>query len=85
MLIQVRRRDVIELENLDVDDGDEIRIINFAVTTLGVEDPDAIQKTWDGLALDPNHKSFGTPDSIFAKFAEDPASASRCPPFADCD
>lgn len=64
---------VLELKNL-VDGGDEIRIVNLAVTTLAVEDPDAIQLVYDGLALDKNHKSFGTPDSVFTKFAENPAS-----------
>ncbi|MGI9055408.1 MAG: phage tail sheath family protein [Pyrinomonadaceae bacterium] len=68
--------ETIELKDLKVDEGDKIRIINLAVTTLAVEDPDAVQNTWDGLALDPNHKSFGTPDSIFAKFAEEPANAA---------
>jgi phage tail sheath protein FI len=66
---------ILELRNL-VDRGDEIRIINLAVTTLAVEDPDAIPLVYDGLALDPNHKSFGTPDSVFAKFAENPASVA---------
>jgi len=69
-------REVINLENLSVDELDEIRIINLAVTTLAIEDPDAVQNTWDGLALEPTHKSFGTPDSVFAKFAEEPASIS---------
>jgi phage tail sheath protein FI len=64
------------LKNLNVDEGDQIRIINFAVTTLATEDPEALQNTYDGLALDPEHKSFGTPDSIFAKFAENPASVA---------
>lgn len=68
--------ETIELKDLNVDERDEIRIINLAVTTLAVEDPDAVQNTWDGLALDPNHKSFGTPDSIFAKFAEQPANTA---------
>jgi phage tail sheath protein FI len=65
----------LELRNLS-DDADEIRIVNLAVATLAVEDPDAVQLVYDGLALDPNHKSFGTPDSIFAKFAENPASVA---------
>jgi phage tail sheath protein FI len=69
-------REVINLENLDSDEGDQIRIINLAVTTLAIEDPDAVPNTWDNLALEPTHKSFGTPDSVFAKFAEEPASVS---------
>ncbi len=69
-------REVIDLEDLKSDEGDEIRVINLAVTTLAIEDPDANQNTWDGLALEPTHKSFGTPDSVFAKFDEEPANAS---------
>ena len=69
-------REVIDLENLDSDEGDKIRIINLAVSTLATEDPDAVQNTWDGLALEPTHKSFGSPDSVFTKFAEEPANAS---------
>jgi len=65
----------LELRNLS-DEADEIRIINFAVTPLAVEDSDAVQLVYDGLALDPNHKSFGTPNSIFAKFAENPMNLS---------
>ena len=65
----------LELNDLNFNEGDEIHIINLAITTLAVKDPDAFQNTWDGLALDPKHKSFGTPDSIFAKFAGKPASA----------
>lgn len=69
-------REVVSLENLNADEKDQIRILNLAVTTLAIEDPDAVQNTWDGLALEPTHKSFGTPDSVFAKFAEEPASMS---------
>ena len=69
-------REVLALEDLAFDDGDEIRIINLAITTLAVDDPDAIQNTWDSLAFEPSHKSFGTPDSIFTKFAEEPANTS---------
>lgn len=66
--------ETIELKDLNVDEKDEIRIVNLTVKTLAVEDPDALQSIWEGLALDPNHKSFGTPDSIFTKFAENPAN-----------
>ncbi len=69
-------REVISLENLKSDEKDQIRIVNLVVTTLAIEDPDAVQNTWDGLALEPTHKSFGTPDSVFDKFAEEPASVS---------
>lgn len=74
--IGVTPTQTLELKDLNVDKGNEIRIISLAVTTLSIEDPDATPNTWDGLAFDPEHKSFGSPDSIFAKFAEEPANAS---------
>src|SRR5215213_1428153 len=67
----------LELKKLDADDGDRIRIVNFAVTTKAVENPEADTRVYDGLALDSDHKRAGTPDSIFDKFAEDPASAAE--------
>ncbi|HEY8561379.1 MAG TPA: phage tail sheath subtilisin-like domain-containing protein [Pyrinomonadaceae bacterium] len=70
-------RETVGLEDFDADEEDEIRILNLAVTTLAFEDPDAVPNTWDSLALDPQHKSFGAPDSVFAKFAEEPASVSE--------
>ena len=79
---------IVNLENLSVDDGDEIRIISLAVMTLALDDPDALPNNWDGLALDPRHKSFGTPDSVFAKFHEEPASlreARRLPIVIDAE
>lgn len=64
----------VKLEDLKVDKKEEIRIVKLSVTTFAVENPEALQQTWDGLAIDPSHKSFGTPDSVFAKFEENPAS-----------
>jgi phage tail sheath protein FI len=64
------------LEDLDVDEGDLIRIVTLTVTTKAVEDPEAQTRVYDGLALDMNHKRAGTPDSIFAKFGKEPANAS---------
>ncbi|MGC2236378.1 MAG: phage tail sheath subtilisin-like domain-containing protein [Pyrinomonadaceae bacterium] len=64
------------LTNLDVDDGDSIRVVTLTVTTKAVEDPEAQTRVYDGLALDLNHKRAGTPDSIFTKFAKEPANTS---------
>jgi len=64
------------LENLDVDEGDSIRVVSLTVTTKAVEDPEAQTKVYDGLALDLNHKRAGAPDSVFDKFAKEPANAS---------
>src|SRR5215213_3525383 len=50
----------LELKKLDVDDGDRIRIVNFAVTTKAVENPEADTRVYDGLALDSDHKRAGT-------------------------
>ena len=83
------------LTDLNADDGDKIQVITLTVTTLSVENPDALPSVWSSLALDPNHKRAGTPDSAFDKFAANPANArdaSRLPiisegnkdkPFAD--
>jgi phage tail sheath protein FI len=76
------------LENLDVDDGDKIQVVTLSIITLPVGDPDALTQVWSGLALDPEHKRAGTPDSVFAKFAANPASAreaSRLPIIIDGD
>lgn len=70
------------LTDLDVDDGDKIQVVTLSVVTLPVSDPDALPQVWSSLALDPEHKRAGTPDSVFAKFAENPANArdaSRLP------
>lgn len=64
------------LANLDVDDGDQIRVVTLTVTTKAVEDPEATTRVYDGLALDLNHKRAGTPDSVFEKFKTDPANAA---------
>jgi hypothetical protein len=41
----------VDLDAFSADDEDEIRIVNLAVTTLAIEDPEALPNTWDGLAL----------------------------------
>jgi phage tail sheath protein FI len=66
----------LKLEKLDADD-DKIRVVNFTVVTKAVENPEADTRVWDNLALDKDHKRAGTPDSIFDKFAEEPASAAE--------
>lgn len=65
-----------KLEDLDVDNGDKIRVVTLTVTTKAVEDPEAETRVYSDLALDPEHKRGGAPDSIFDKFAAEPASAS---------
>jgi uncharacterized protein len=62
------------LDSLNVDDRDRIRVINLTVTTKAIEDPDADTRVYSDLALDPNHKRAGSPDSIFDKFAMEPAN-----------
>lgn len=67
----------LSLDDLDVDDGDKIRVVSLTVITRAVGNPDAPTLVYEGLALDPNHKRGETPDSFFAKFALHPASASE--------
>ena len=67
----------LKLENLDADDGDQIRVVTLTVLTKAVEDPEAETRFYEDLALDPNHKRAGTPDSVFDKFAENPASVAE--------
>lgn len=74
--------DDILLTDLSVDNGDRIQVVTLTVATLPVENPDAQSSVWSGLALDPEHKRAGQPDSLFSKFAKNPASArdaSRLP------
>lgn len=67
----------LSLDDLSEADGDLIRVVNMTVTTKAVENPEAETRVYDGLALDPNHKRAGTPDSIFDKFAANPASVAE--------
>lgn len=67
--------DDVLLTDLNVDNGDRIQVVTLTVTTLSVEDPDAMPAVWSGLSLDPEHKRAGQPDSVFEKFAKNPASA----------
>ncbi len=73
---------IVKLENLDVDDGDKIRVVSLTVTTKAIEDPEAQTRVYPDLALDPDHKRAGTPDSVFEKFKNYPtnvADARRLP------
>ncbi len=63
-----------KLENLDVDHNDRIRVVTLTVTTKAVEDPESDTRVYSELALNPDHKRAGTPDSVFDKFAEEPAN-----------
>jgi len=54
--------------------SDEIRIVTLTVTTLPMGDSDLPPLVWEGLALDPDHKRAGGPDSVFAKFALRPSN-----------
>ena len=66
-----------KLEDLDVDNGDKIRVVTLTVTTKAVEDPEAVARVYSDLALNPDHKRAGTPDSVFDKFAANPASVTE--------
>ena len=75
--------DVIELSDLNPDDGDQIRVVTLTVTTKTInDDEDTPLLVWSDLAVDPNHKRAGAPDSFAAKFAARPtntADARRLP------
>ena len=66
-----------KLEDLDVDNGDKIRVVTLTVTTKAVEDPESVTRVYSDLALNPDHKRAGTPDSVFDKFAANPASVTE--------
>lgn len=51
----------------------EVRVLSLTVTVQTVES-DLPPTVWDGLALSPDHKRAGEPDSVFARFADDPGS-----------
>jgi phage tail sheath protein FI len=60
--------------DLDPKRSDEIRIVTLTVTTMPIGDSDLLPLVWDGLALDPQHKRVGAPDSVFDKFAQRPSN-----------
>ena len=57
-------------------DNNRVRIVNLSVSTKAVNNPDAETHVYDSLALDPAHKRAGVPDSVFEKFALNPANVS---------
>lgn len=67
----------LKLEDLGVDNDDQIRVVTVTVTTKAVEDPEAETRVYSDLALDLNHKRAGSPDSLFDKFAKEPASIAE--------
>jgi phage tail sheath protein FI len=63
------------LPDLDPLRTDEVRVLTLTVTMQPV-DSDLQPTVYDGLALSPDHKRAGEPDSAFAQFAADPGSAA---------
>jgi phage tail sheath protein FI len=54
--------------------GDKIRVVTLSITTVA---ENGTTQVWNDLALDPDHERAGSPDSVFARFAEDPGSLSQ--------
>jgi hypothetical protein len=67
----------LQLSALNPLDGDAVKVVTLDVTTMVADDSDLPPSVWDGLALDPAHKRAGVPDSVFEKFARNPANASQ--------
>lgn len=68
-------RPLIQLGELNPEsDGDTMRIVTLG---LAVTSADGNTQLWDELPLDPNRERAGSPDSIFARFSEDPGSLSE--------
>ena len=57
--------------------SDKVRVVTLTVTVMPVTGSDQVPLVYDGLALNPGHKRAGQPDSIFDKFAEQPASIAE--------
>ncbi|MEP6924967.1 MAG: phage tail sheath subtilisin-like domain-containing protein [Pyrinomonadaceae bacterium] len=67
----------VTLADLDSNSDDQIRIVNLSAATQPINDEEqAPVAVWSDLALDPDHKRAGAPDSVFGKFAEKPANAA---------
>jgi len=56
--------------------SDEIRVVTLTLTAMSISETDVPPGVWDGLALDPQHKRAGSPDSVFSKFGAHPTSKS---------
>jgi phage tail sheath protein FI len=55
------------------DQGDSVRVVTLTLSLLS-RDGTRELATWSGLPLDPQHRSAGAPDSVFDRFATEPAS-----------
>jgi uncharacterized protein len=55
------------------DAGDSVRVVTIALT-LQSRDGKRELATWSGMPVDPRHRSSGAADSVFARFANSPAS-----------
>ncbi|NTU84974.1 MAG: phage tail sheath family protein [Chloroflexales bacterium] len=63
------------LRRVDLDPlGDLVRVVTVAVTVLA---SDGSSQVWSGLALDPAHARDGVPDSLTARFAEQPSNLAQ--------
>lgn len=67
--------EVIDLDDLlpDADPArsDDVRVVTVTVTVFPTEE-EGVTAVWENLALDPEHRRAGSPDSLFAKFATRP-------------
>ena len=61
--------------NAEPDLGDSVRVVTLGVQLL-TRDGTRELATWSGLPLDPKHRSSGSADSVFARFANTPTSAA---------
>lgn len=58
----------------DPKQSDKVKIVTLVVTVMPAGESDLAPMVYDNLPLDPDHKRAGQPDSLFAKFAENPSS-----------
>jgi phage tail sheath protein FI len=63
----------VSLNQLHPELGDRIQVVTLTVTVQPTDDF-GFSKVWADLPLDPNHARAGSPDSLTAQFAPDPAS-----------
>jgi Bacteriophage tail sheath protein len=63
------------LKDLNSDlQGDTVRVVTLSIA---VTNTDGDTQVWDDIPLDPEHERAGSPDSVFARFSEDPGSLSQ--------
>jgi uncharacterized protein len=66
---------MVRLKDLNPErDGDTLRVITLSLAVTGA---DGNTQVWDELPLDPKHERAGAPDSLFARFSQDPGSLSQ--------